>query len=334
MNNIYVIYLTEYIGDKLPRWYIGSTFKENITKRNYHGSPRSKQWMKIFKEEESNNPHLFKTEIIQECYDREAAIDIERKFQILANAVERDDYINKSYAGGSFGKGNLTTPESIAKGLETKRKNGIFDKNSPTVLKTIETKKKNGSNICKEETKRKISKSNTGKKMKPEQIKKRLDNIMVEDENGMSIAKLNGLKMRNTRMDKINEDGLNDYQILGLNQSKLMNTILESGETEAQRRGKIISKTRIEKGIGKGANNGKAKLINIYNAEGILMFECHGNFKQICLENGLPIKSLANSYKNNSRKLYQTCLPNKKEFIPFTGWYAIEIKEIKCQHLT
>ena len=144
----YVIYLTEYLGDKLPRWYIGSTFKDNIITNNYNGTPKSKKWKCLYKEEQTNNKHLFKTEIIYECYDREAAIDIERKFQVLANAVQRDDYMNMSYAGGSFGNGNLTTPESIAKGLETKRKNG--------------------NNVCKEETKMKISQSNNGKKMSEE----------------------------------------------------------------------------------------------------------------------------------------------------------------------
>ena len=77
---VYVIYLTEYLGTKLPRWYIGSTFKDNILKNNYNGSPKSKMWKTIYKEEQINNKHLFKTEIIYECYDREVAIDIERKF--------------------------------------------------------------------------------------------------------------------------------------------------------------------------------------------------------------------------------------------------------------
>ena len=139
--------------------------------------------------------------------------------------------------------------------------------------------------------------------------------------------KLGVMNMRNTRMNKINEDGLNDYQVMGINQSKCMNTILESGETEAQRRGKVMSTTRIEKGLAKGSLNPKAKRINIYNEKEERMFECHGNFKDICLENNLPCKSLHNSYRNNSRRLYLTCLPNNKEFIPFTGWYAIEIKE-------
>ncbi len=141
----YVIYLTEYLGDKLPRWYIGSTYKDNILKNNYNGSPRSKKWKDLYKQEQKENKHLFNTQIIYECYDREVAIYIERKFQVLANAVERDDYMNRSYAGGSFGKTNLTTPESIAKGIETKRRNG--------------------NNIPSEETKRKISESNKGRTM-------------------------------------------------------------------------------------------------------------------------------------------------------------------------
>ena len=71
----------------------------------------------------------------------------------------------------------------------------------------------------------------------------------------------------------------------------------------------------------------ESELAALINEKDELMFECHGNFKDICLENNLPCKSLHNSYRNNSRRLYLTCLPNNKEFIPFTGWYAIEIKE-------
>jgi hypothetical protein len=328
MKQIYVIYLTEYLGNKLPRWYIGSTFKENITKKNYHGSPRSKQWMKIFKEEEYNNPHLFKTEIIYECYNREVAIDIERKFQLLANAVERDDYINKAYAGGSFGKCNLTTPASIAKGLETKRKNGTLGCTKETAIKIVEIKRKNGTLNHTEETieKYKISMTKEDGTWN-NNSEKRLKTILFSDENNISTAKQNGLKMRNTRLNKINTDGLNDYEVMSINQREMMNKISETGETEAKRRGKLISTTRKEKGLGIGPLNPRAKRINIYNEKEELMFECHGNFNNICLDNKLPAKSLYNSYKNNSKKLYTTKLPNNKEFIKFTGWFAKEIKE-------
>lgn len=323
----YVIYLTEYLGDKLPRWYIGSTFKDNIVKNNYNGSPRSKKWKTLYEEEQTLNKHLFKTEIIYECYSREAAIDIERKFQIHANAIERDDYMNMSYAGGSFGKSNLTTPESIAKGLETKRKNGTLGCTKETAIKIVETKRKNGTLNHSEETIQKYKISMTLEDGSwNNNNEKRLKTVLTPNENGITIAEIGSQNMRNTRMNKIDENGLNDFQVAGINHSIRMNTVLENGETEAKRRGKIISSTRKERGLAKGSKNPTAKKINIYNEKDELMFECHGNFKDVCSKNNLPFTSLANSYKNDCRKLYITCLPNNKEYIPFTGWYAKEIK--------
>lgn len=322
----YVIYLTEYLGDKLPRWYIGSTFKDNIVKNNYNGSPRSKKWKTMYEEEQTHNRHLFRTEIIYECYDREAAIDIERKFQVLANAVERDDYMNRSYAGGSFGKGNLTTPESIAKGLETKRKNGTLGSTKESSKKGVETKRKNGTLKHSAATIKKYKKSMTLEDGTwNNNSEKRLKTVLKPNEDGITIAKISGENMRNTRLNKIDENGLNDFQVMGINQRKRMNEIQQSGETEAQRRGKLTSATKKQNGSCKGSRNPKAKKINIFNEKDELMFECHGNFKEICTENNMPFKSLSNSYRNNSRKLYMVCLPNKKEFISFTGWYAKEI---------
>ena len=257
---VYVIYLTEYLGTKLPRWYIGSTFKDNILKNNYNGSPKSKMWKTIYKEEQINNKHLFKTEIIYECYDREVAIDIERKFQVLANAVERDDYMNKSFAGGSFGKTNLTTPESIAKGLETKRKNSTLGCTKETAVKIIETKRKNGTLKHSKETIEKYKTSMTREDGTwNNNNEKRLETVLAINEQGTTIAKLGGLKMRNTRMNKINAEGLNDYQVNGIKHSIRINTILESGETEAQRRGKLGSKTKLENRTAKGYKNSRAK---------------------------------------------------------------------------
>lgn len=78
-----------------------------------------------------------------------------------------------------------------------------------------------------------------------------------------------------------------------------------------------------------GAGNSNAKKINIYNAKNELMFECHGNFKEICTENNLPHNALRNSYSNNNRKIYTTnfslmrALNKGWEF--YAGWYAKEM---------
>lgn len=77
-----------------------------------------------------------------------------------------------------------------------------------------------------------------------------------------------------------------------------------------------------------GSANGRAKQINIYNSNDEIMFECHGNFKQICEYNNLPTSSLSNSYRNNGKKIMIsqrkcdiTRYTNDGRII-FKGWYA------------
>lgn len=60
-NTIYITYLTIYSGDLLPKYYIGSTYLENVTENNYHGSVKSKKYGSIWKSELKDNPTLFET---------------------------------------------------------------------------------------------------------------------------------------------------------------------------------------------------------------------------------------------------------------------------------
>jgi len=76
----------------------------------------------------------------------------------------------------------------------------------------------------------------------------------------------------------------------------------------------------------KCSKNATAKKINIYNVEDELMFECHGNFKKICIDNDLPFASLKTSYQNNNIKLFGSEKGYSKKLIEkyknFSGWYA------------
>ena len=49
--------------------------------------------------------------------------------------------------------------------------------------------------------------------------------------------------------------------------------------------------------------NQNSKRYNIFNKLGQLMFECFGNFKQICQENNLPENALRRSSREN-KKVY------------------------------
>lgn len=62
-------------------------------------------------------------------------------------------------------------------------------------------------------------------------------------------------------------------------------------------------------------NNGKK--IFIYNKNDDIILKTHSNFKNICIENNLPLSALLKSYRNNGQKL-------SKKYKEFEGFYALE----------
>ena len=60
---MFCTYLTMYTGNKLPKWYIGSTSVEKII-NGYLGSVVSRKYKDIWNFEIKNNPELFKVRIL------------------------------------------------------------------------------------------------------------------------------------------------------------------------------------------------------------------------------------------------------------------------------
>jgi hypothetical protein len=93
----YCVYLTVYLGNKMPPFYIGSTSVERITKRNYHGTVKSREWRETWKQELHDHPEFFKTKII--CYheSREEAQAKEADLQTRLNVLKKPGmYINRA----------------------------------------------------------------------------------------------------------------------------------------------------------------------------------------------------------------------------------------------
>lgn len=137
----YVVYLTEYFGNKMPRYYIGSTSKNKI-KKGYYGSVKSKKYKKLFFEELKNNPDLFSITILSEYLTRKEALENEYFLQKEKNVIKSNNYINESFANinGYFGRdvnGQLNpmygTNEIVVKELVNGKNKRIkkedFDKN-------------------------------------------------------------------------------------------------------------------------------------------------------------------------------------------------------------
>lgn len=101
---IYVVYLTIYYGDRLPRRYIGSSKLEKV-KNGYHGSVVSKKYKEIWKKELKENPNLFKTRVLSihetDILARKEELKLHKKYDV----VKSDKYINMSFASinGFFG---------------------------------------------------------------------------------------------------------------------------------------------------------------------------------------------------------------------------------------
>lgn len=91
-----VVYLTMYVGEKLPKWYIGSSTLEKIN-NGYNGSVTSKKYAEIYKEEQKHNKHLFKTRILSFHKSTQEALDEELRVQKLHEVVANIKYMNMSY---------------------------------------------------------------------------------------------------------------------------------------------------------------------------------------------------------------------------------------------
>jgi translation initiation factor 1 (eIF-1/SUI1) len=101
----YCVYITTYLGDKLPSKYIGSSSVKRI-REGYRGSVKSRKWKTTWEKELKNHYELFSTEILSYHETREEALFEELRLQIELNVVNSSEWINESYAkiDGFFGR--------------------------------------------------------------------------------------------------------------------------------------------------------------------------------------------------------------------------------------
>ena len=70
-----------------------------------------------------------------------------------------------------------------------------------------------------------------------------------------------------------------------------------------------------------------AIIVHIYNTNGELIFNCHGDFDTICKNNSLPARALRKSYYKDGKPIYTSNLVKKEilnRYEEFIGWYAIK----------
>jgi hypothetical protein len=127
----YCVYLTTYLGSRLPMFYIGSKDIDSVT-HGYRGSVASREYSQIFKEELENHPELFKSRILSYHSTREEAYMKEQKLQLALNVLHNPLYFNRAIAGKALGlsnRGRTFTKEHVEK-LVKARKEFWKSKNS------------------------------------------------------------------------------------------------------------------------------------------------------------------------------------------------------------
>ena len=177
----YCVYLTTYLGNKLPMFYIGSSLISRIINDNYHGSVSSKEYKDIWKSEIKLNPHLFKTQIVAKTQSRKNALYIECKLQEKLNVVKSPMYTNKALAkkNGFFG-------------MSTKDIKGMLGKNhsKETLAKMSESAK---TRVLSDEGRKALSNRNCSEETRAKISKKKLENIPTDKEkNNISRIKAAG----------------------------------------------------------------------------------------------------------------------------------------------
>lgn len=131
MSSNFCVYLTIYLGEKLPTFYIGYCNYDRI-RYGYHGTVSSKLYKQIWKNELKENPHLFKTRIFRNGLTKKAAVALEAKLQRAFQVHRNPMFINKSITNDMMfsGKANtdyLSTSLWVNNGTISKRVQQIED---------------------------------------------------------------------------------------------------------------------------------------------------------------------------------------------------------------
>lgn len=160
MTNMYVVYLTHYLGEKLPEWYVGHTTEKRILE-GYNGSPCSKKYGGIYEHEQKNNKDLFRTRILSYHKTRLEASKEEYRVQKKHLVVTNPKYFNEAYAAKDgcftrdkhgalnpmFGKGHLLRGNKNGRHRNNYKGNikDISKKLSKSLRKTDKNKHNNNS---------------------------------------------------------------------------------------------------------------------------------------------------------------------------------------------
>jgi len=94
---MFCVYITVYLGNRLPPLYIGSSSINRILK-GYRGTVKSKKYKSVWDEELTINPDLFFTRVVSIFETRQEATLDELRLQQLNDVVKSPHFINEAFA--------------------------------------------------------------------------------------------------------------------------------------------------------------------------------------------------------------------------------------------
>ncbi len=178
MTKNFVVYLTTYLGNKMPMFYIGYSY--NVIERKYYGTPTSKQFKCIWKSELKNNPQLFKIKILREFgNDIKLAKKYETYIQSFLNVHKNSLYINRCIQHENYY--SIPCTDEIKERLSKLYKNKTYVQIYGSERAEIERLKRAIGNIGKKRTKEQIDKMIIGKSgfKHSNETKKKLSEINI-----------------------------------------------------------------------------------------------------------------------------------------------------------
>jgi hypothetical protein len=141
---------------------------------------------------------------------------------------------------------------------------------------------------------------------------------------GVKMSEESKSKMKTSKM-KICKNGKTISQNSSQKMAETRKNTLINGVPLSQIISNKAAKTTKESGVLKGKNNPRARKINIFNKNGVLMFSSHGNLKEVCEKNSIPYgEVICSLYKKRpmypSEKIVTRITNNGN--IKFKGWYV------------
>lgn len=321
------VYLTMYSGDKLPKWYIGSSYEEKVLK-GYNGSVCSKEYRETYINEQKENKHLFKTRILSKHIDSISARAEELRLQKMHNVVKNKKYINKSLASvnGYFGMEKSASDKLL---ISVNNSNKVVAKDLNTNKLVKVSKEEFDSNVN-------LVGATIGKSA--EHLKDTISVINKDNE----IIRINKAdfdlsKHQHFRSNTIAvRDVNNNITLVSLDDERYLSGELVHINKNKSYDGSKISKVRKELGLAVGNKNPRAIRLAIYNSDDDIVYVSYGDYSNMLTHNGLSALyvPLYNT-KSKNNKLFETDRSKKwaksKNVEQYAGWYLREISKEKFE---